>query len=380
MGMKVKQTLSKKPRRLTFIDIAASLWSWPVSTCLTLPNRLGYIEWVRQQPDGNQEVTAMKTSPMTDSEVCGRVAERLRATGHPNAHYDHTGGGIFCVFVPTTPDDGREWIFGAPDATWGGELQDDEGQPLDPHVWVETKMSSESEDIHAIAAAIAAAMHASDAIGERADRHADVLMHGRQTNRDDSGICHKVTVCLRSMGYTNAHYGDTGGGIFCVFVPTDVKAARYEGREWIFGLTDNTWGGELLDEEGQPFTPNAWVDTGISVESEDVTAIATAIATAMHTADAIDFKVLASAFMPELMRHSDTFTEWTLEFPGIVELHVEGGGVWIIGDTNGPIGADYYFSKEDFGEGEPSHYSVEIAASDDPAIIAERLSAAMSAV
>ena len=99
------------------------------------------------------------------------------------------------------------------------------------------------------------------------------------------------------------------------------------------------------------------------------------------TADnAIDFKELALAFMPELMRHSDTFTEWTLEFPGIVELHVEGGGVWIIGDTNGPIGADYYFSEKDFGEGEPSHYSVEIAASDDPAIIAERLSAAMSAV
>jgi len=187
------------------------------------------------------------------------------------------------------------------------------------------------------------------------------------------------------MGYTNAHYGDTGGGIFCVFVPTDVKAARYEGREWIFGLTDNTWGGELLDEEGQPFTPNAGVETGISVESEDVTAIATAIATAMHASDAtaddvIDFKGLASAFMPELMRYSDMFIDWTLEFPGIVELRVEGGGVWIIGDANGPIGADYYFSEEDFGEGEPSHYSVEIAASDDPAIIAERLFAAMSAV
>tara|TARA_R110000787_G_scaffold250297_1_gene355924 strand:+ start:5213 stop:5467 length:255 start_codon:yes stop_codon:yes gene_type:complete len=84
--------------------------------------------------------------------------------------------------------------------------------------------------------------------------------------------------------------------------------------------------------------------------------------------------------MPELMKYSDVFTEWTLEFPGIVELRVEGGGVWIIGDTNGPIGADYYLSEEDFGEGEPSHYSVEIAASDDPAIIAERLSAAMSAV
>ena len=227
--------------------------------------------------------------------------------------------------------------------------------------------------------------HASDVTGERANRDADVFIHGRQSNRDwRRGICHKVTVCLRSMGYTNAHYGDTGGAIFCVFVPTDVKAARYEGREWIFGLAHDTWGGELLDEEGQALDGSG-VDTGISAESEDVTAIATAIATAIHASDAtaddaIDFKGLASAFMPELMRYSDTFTEWTLEFPGIVELHVEGGGVWIIGDTNGPIGADYYFSEKDFGEGEPSHYSVEIAASDDPAIIAERLSAAMSAV
>ena len=48
--MKVKQTLSEKPRRLTFIDIAASLWSWPVFACLTLSNRFGYIKWVRQEP------------------------------------------------------------------------------------------------------------------------------------------------------------------------------------------------------------------------------------------------------------------------------------------------------------------------------------------
>ena len=70
--MKVKQTLSEKPRRLTFIDIAASLWSGPVFACLTLPNRFGYTEWVRQEQSTNTR--NQENSYMTQTRATAAVA------------------------------------------------------------------------------------------------------------------------------------------------------------------------------------------------------------------------------------------------------------------------------------------------------------------
>jgi hypothetical protein len=57
---------------------------------------------------------------------------------------------------------------------------------------------------------------------------------------------------------------------------------------------------------------------------------------------ALDFDAAANAVMPILMRQSDAFNEWTLEYPGFIALRTDGGGLWAIGTANGTWGADHY--------------------------------------
>lgn len=92
-----------------------------------------------------------------DEQICDEVAEHLRALGLKDAYANHTGGGIFCVFIPV--ENAQEWIFGMADVVWGGDLLDaDTHEQADPEQSVTTTMSSESDDTKAIAEAIAQAL------------------------------------------------------------------------------------------------------------------------------------------------------------------------------------------------------------------------------
>jgi hypothetical protein len=74
---------------------------------------------------------------------------------------------------------------------------------------------------------------------------------------------------------------------------------------------------------------------------------------------ALDFDAAANAVMPILMRQSDAFNEWTLEYPGFIALRTDGGGLWAIGTANGTWGADHYIAEDAFCAGESPDHSID---------------------
>lgn len=51
---------------------------------------------------------------------------------------------------------------------------------------------------------------------------------------------------------------------------------------------------------------------------------------------------IATALLP----YSDTFAAWSYEYPGYIDLALNGGGMWAIGTANGTYGADLYINAE----------------------------------
>lgn len=60
-----------------------------------------------------------------------------------------------------------------------------------------------------------------------------------------------------------------------------------------------------------------------------------------------------------LAAYKDSFDSVTFEYPGVIHVHAD-GAVWVIGNANGPIGADYYASADALVNGEPPNASIEI--------------------
>jgi hypothetical protein len=89
---------------------------------------------------------------MTDDEIVCGVAQRLLADGLP-ATAEHTGGGIWCVLIDD--DEGGQWYWGMANATWGAQRIAANGDCTDD--LLDTTVSSDSEDLDAIAKAIYAA-------------------------------------------------------------------------------------------------------------------------------------------------------------------------------------------------------------------------------
>jgi hypothetical protein len=71
--------------------------------------------------------------PITDTaERCDLVARELRTLGYPEAYGGHSGGGIFCVYIPETRfGPNEEWIFGMAGDQWAGNRLDGEGFCVD---------------------------------------------------------------------------------------------------------------------------------------------------------------------------------------------------------------------------------------------------------
>src|SRR5262245_30055917 len=63
----------------------------------------------------------------SDREMVGLVAEALRTLGHADAYGEHSGGGIWCVYVPEPAIEATEWCFGMADTMWGGGLSTADG-------------------------------------------------------------------------------------------------------------------------------------------------------------------------------------------------------------------------------------------------------------
>jgi hypothetical protein len=101
----------------------------------------------------------------------------------------------------------------------------------------------------------------------------------------DTMHTHHVAAALRRLGIAEAYDEHTGGGIWCVFLPEPTKPDA----EWIFGMADETWGGELLEKastspyyELVPFDQRTDIlTTAVSSDDTDYTRIAEAILAAI---------------------------------------------------------------------------------------------------
>ena len=90
----------------------------------------------------------------TDEDHCSGVAAKLRERGI-EAYSEHTGGGIFCVILPTT--DKGHWMFGLADDCWAGGYSDAGGVYFD-QFYVTTDVRSGDTDYGKVANAINAAL------------------------------------------------------------------------------------------------------------------------------------------------------------------------------------------------------------------------------
>jgi hypothetical protein len=93
---------------------------------------------------------------MTDHDtLTAAIAKRLQfVLGRFDIYAEHTGGGIYCVFVPVQNDpiERKAWIFGMANETWGGDLLDEDGNAIGQHIT--TDVPSDSTDVNQIADAI----------------------------------------------------------------------------------------------------------------------------------------------------------------------------------------------------------------------------------
>ena len=68
----------------------------------------------------------------------------------------------------------------------------------------------------------------------------------------------------------------------------------------------------------------------------------------------VDLEALADA----LVKQSDAFVSATVEYPGYVALHTDGGGLWTIGRANGVWGADLYVHADTHELGDTPDHSI----------------------
>ena len=84
-----------------------------------------------------------------------------------------------------------------------------------------------------------------------------------------------------------------------------------------------------------------------------------------------------------LLRCSDVFHGFTVEYPGYIALRTDDGGLWAIGTANPTWGADLYIAEESYINGEsPDHSVTTDVPADEPDAhrIADALFRAMSHV
>ena len=81
-----------------------------------------------------------------DTEFMGRVAERLNAID-PSLHaiVQHTGGGISCIELQLNRGD-QYMYWGTAGDTWGGDLNDRDGNYLDESPLSDVSVSNTSPD------------------------------------------------------------------------------------------------------------------------------------------------------------------------------------------------------------------------------------------
>jgi hypothetical protein len=92
----------------------------------------------------------MAKQQVSDETQCDKVAAALRDRGI-TARAEHTGGGIWCVMLPTM--DGGEWCFGMADVHWAGGYSDKDSGYLD-RFYVTTTVKSDAPHASAVANAI----------------------------------------------------------------------------------------------------------------------------------------------------------------------------------------------------------------------------------
>lgn len=82
---------------------------------------------------------------------CEYVAECLRGLGWREAYSGHSGGGIFCVYVPDARyAAGEEWIFGMAGDTWAGNRLDENGYVCEGDADIYTDIDADTEDAAAL--------------------------------------------------------------------------------------------------------------------------------------------------------------------------------------------------------------------------------------
>ncbi len=92
---------------------------------------------------------------MDDEETCQLIADEVGRLTDREAWAEHTGGYVICILIPHLTRKDALWMFGTANATWGGNLVSHEGD-VDPDVYIDTSVSSESTDLLAVAQAIVA--------------------------------------------------------------------------------------------------------------------------------------------------------------------------------------------------------------------------------
>lgn len=95
-----------------------------------------------------------------------------------------------------------------------------------------------------------------------------------RTWEQEERFFNEVAERLGGLAVPGARAEQTGGGIFCVFVPLPMN------RLALFGTADVKWGGSVVDKDTEEFTGDE-IPTDVDSETDDAEAVAKAIAAAV---------------------------------------------------------------------------------------------------
>lgn len=113
-----------------------------------------------------RELAEIVTSeqPLDDEQICEAVAAALTADGLPS-EAQYTGGGIWCVSIEEWRAPKASWLCGMSCDMWAGTLMEADSYACyegpeagGEHQFIHTDVSSESQDVAAIAGALARAV------------------------------------------------------------------------------------------------------------------------------------------------------------------------------------------------------------------------------
>lgn len=100
----------------------------------------------------------MTTADIDDDMLLELITAELQALG-TGCWTQLMGAGLTCIVVPI-PGSTDQWLFGDANATWGGSLYTEQGDPTDRYL--ETGLSCENRDPKTVALAIHAALNTKD--------------------------------------------------------------------------------------------------------------------------------------------------------------------------------------------------------------------------